>query len=75
MQLILAIKVKTVLYGQRNFTGNESMDIGFLQKQLLQQLRKELEANSTNSTLNVKSVAMSLGFISNQKSRDRTPCT
>ncbi|GFG31104.1 hypothetical protein Cfor_04603 [Coptotermes formosanus] len=54
--------------------GNESVGIGFLQKRLLQQLRKELEANSTNGTLNVKSVAMSLGFISNQKSRDRPSC-
>jgi hypothetical protein len=56
-------------------TGNESVGIGFLQKRLLQQLRKELEANSTNGTLNVKSVAMSLGFISNQKSRERPSCT
>lgn len=49
--------------------------LGESQKRLLQQLRKELEANSTNGTLNVKSVAMSLGFISNLKGRDRPSCT
>ncbi|XP_069674615.1 PHD finger protein 21A-like isoform X2 [Periplaneta americana] len=36
--------------------------LGENQKRLVQRLRKELEANATNSTLNVKSVALSLGI-------------
>ncbi|XP_021931653.1 PHD finger protein 21B-like isoform X2 [Zootermopsis nevadensis] len=48
--------------------------LGESQKRLVQQLRKELEANSTNSTLNVKSVALSLGICSNAKSLEKNSC-
>lgn len=48
--------------------------LGESQKRLVQQLRKELEANSTNSTLNAKSMALSLGISSSSKSRERLPC-